>query len=102
MQQVANAKGLFVIKQYDQRFEVTQADTLFDLTVDSLKKYANSTRFFLKNDKHKLFQLSIYADSVQVQGRTARIEFDIYSKPYYVRFKDWNPTYSYLIQAIRQ
>jgi hypothetical protein len=102
MKQVPNPKGLFIIKHFDKKFEVKNGDTVYDLTIDSLKSYANSTRFFLKDQRHKLFQISILADSVQLKRGEARIEFLSWSTPYYSKFMDWNPTYTYAIDAVKQ
>lgn len=102
MKAVANPRGLFLIKRFNRKFEIKNAGKVFNLTIDSFKNYPNSTRFFLKDQEHKLFQISIYADSAQLKAKKAGIEFLSWSTPYYSKFMDWNPKYIYTMDALRQ
>jgi hypothetical protein len=102
MKQISSSKGEFVVKRFDKRFEVNYSGKVFDLTIDSFKNYTSSTRFFLKDKQDKLFQVAIYADSLQLRQKKARIEFTSWSKPYYSKFMDWNPIFIYSIDVSKQ
>jgi hypothetical protein len=101
MKEIVNSKGLFTIKRYNNRFEVNNANNTFHLTIDSLHSYFNSTRFFLKDRRLQLYQISIYTDSIQLKKGLVQIEFSSLKSDDHLQYLHWYPSYVYMIEATK-